>query len=136
MAVPEAAWIELRNLLGYMDVYESRLEELFQNLEEKLAEIPYIDEFLEIKGIGVVTVSGFIAEVADIGRFDNLKQLQKLVRYAIVVNESGMHNGERISYWGQKQLRYVLYEVAISLIGKMRSSVKYTNIIGPTGKNR
>ena len=116
---PEAARIELQNLLDDIDVYTSRLEGLLWKLEEKLTEIPYIDKLMEIKGIGLITVSGFIAEVGDIGRFDNPKQLQKLAGYAIVANDSGKHNGEsRISYRGRKRLRYVLYEAAISLIGK------------------
>lgn len=116
---PEAARMELKNLLGDMDVYTSRLEELLREMESKLGEVPYIDKLLEIKGIGMVTVSGFIAEVGDIGRFNNPKQLQKLAGYAIVANDSGRHNGEsRISYRGRKRLRYVLYEAAISLIGK------------------
>ena len=115
----EAARIELKNLLNDMDVYTARLEELIRSIEEKLKEIPYIDKLMAIQGIGLVTVSGFIAEVGDIGRFDNPKQLQKLAGYAIVSNESGKHNGEsRISYRGRKRLRYVLYEAAISLIGK------------------
>ena len=39
--------------------------------------------------------------------------------YAIVSNNSGKHNGEsHISYRGRKRLRYVLYEAAISVIGK------------------
>ena len=111
--------MELKNLLNDMDVYASRLEEVLQNMEKKLKEIPYIDKLMTIKGIGLVTVSGFIAEVGDIGRFDNPKQLQKLAGYAIVANDSGKHNGEsRISYRGRKRLRYVLYEAAISLVGK------------------
>ena len=53
---------------------------------------------MEIKGIGLITVSGFLAEVGDIKRFDNPKQLQKLAGYAIVADQSGKHNGEsRIS---------------------------------------
>ena len=116
---PEAARIEIKNLLNDMDVYAARLEELLRSIEEKLKEIPYIDKLMEIKGIGLVTVSGFIAEVGDIGRFDNPKQVQKLAGYAIVADDSGKHNGEsRISYRGRKRLRYVLYEAAISLIGK------------------
>ncbi len=115
----ETARMELKNLLDDMDVYASRLEELLRRIEEKLKEIPYIDNLLAIKGIGMVTVSGFIAEVGDIGRFDNPRQLQKLAGYAIVANDSGKHNGEsRISYRGRKRLRYVLYEAAISLVGK------------------
>ena len=66
---PEAARMELKNLLSDMDVYTSRLEELLRSIEEKLKEIPYIDKLMAIKGIGLVTVSGFIAEVGDIGRF-------------------------------------------------------------------
>ncbi len=116
---PEAARMELKNLLADMDVYTARQEELLRNIEEKLKKIPYIDNLLSIKGIGMVTVSGFIAEVGDIGRFDNPKQLQKLAGYAIVANDSGKHNGEsRISYRGRKRLRYVLYEAAVSLVGK------------------
>ena len=116
---PEAARIEIRSLLEDMDVYALRLECLLQKIEEKMKEIPYIDKLLAIKGIGLVTVSGFVAEVGDISRFDNPKQLQKLAGYAIVANDSGKHTGEsRISYRGRKRLRYVLYEAAISLIGK------------------
>ena len=116
---PEAARMELRNLLDDMDVYAARLEGLLRSMEEKLREVPYIDKLLAIKGIGMATVGGFIAEVGDIGRFDSPKQLQKLAGYAIVANDSGKHNGEsRISYRGRKRLRYVLYEAAISLVGK------------------
>ena len=108
-----------REVLNDMDVYTARQEELLRNIEEKLKEIPYTDNLLAIKGIGMVTVSVFIAEVGDIGRFDNPKQLQKLAGYAIVSNESGKHNGEsRISYRGRKRLRYVRYEAVISLVGK------------------
>lgn len=116
---PEAARMELKNLLSDLEVYAGRLKELQEGIEKKLKEIPYVDKLKESKGVGMVTVSGFIAEVGDIGRFDNPKQLQKLAGYAIVANESGKHNGEsRISYRGRKRLRYVLYEAAISLIGK------------------
>ena len=116
---PEAARMELKNLLNDMDIYVGRLEELLEAIEKKLKEIPYVDKLMQIKGVGMATVSGFIAEVGDIKRFDNPKQLQKLAGYAIVANESGKYNGEsRISYRGRKRLRYVLYEVAISLIGK------------------
>lgn len=56
-----------------MDVYASRQDELLRSIEGKLKEIPYIDKLFAIKEIGIVTVSGFIAEVGDIGRFDNPK---------------------------------------------------------------
>ena len=110
----EAPRIELKNLLNDVGVYASELEGLLQRMEEKLKEVPYIDKLIAIKGIGLVTLSGFVAEVGDIGRFDNPKQLQKLAGYAIVANDSGKHNGEsRTSYRGRKRLRYALYEAVI-----------------------
>ena len=69
------------------------MDELMEEIRETLSEIPYIDKLMEINGIGIKTVSCFIAEVGDIGRFDNPKQVQKLAGYA-------------------------LYEATISVIGK------------------
>lgn len=113
------ARIEIQNLLNDYEVYSKRVEELMLVLTELLKEIPYIDKLLEIKGVGLKTVTGFIAEVGDLRRFDNPKQLQKLAGYALVENSSGKHKGEtRISKRGRKRLRYVLFEVAISVLGK------------------
>lgn len=116
---PESARIEIRMLLVDYEVYSKRMDDLLEEIEKKLSEIPYIDKLLEINGVGIKTVSCFIAEVGDIRRFDSPKQLQKLAGYAIVSDNSGKHNGEsRISHRGRKRLRYALYEAAISVIGK------------------
>lgn len=115
------ARIEIQNLLRDYEVYNSRVEELMELLTALLEDIPYIDKLLEIKGVGLKTVSGFIAEVGDLSRFKNPKQLQKLAGYALVENSSGKHKGEtRISKRGRKRLRYILFEVAISVLGKNR----------------
>ena len=114
----EAARIELRILLADYERYTAREKELMALIEEKIAEVPYVDKLLEIRGIGLKTVIGFVAEVGDIKRFDDPKQLQKLAGYAIVRNQSGKHKGEsHISYRGRKRLRYVLYEAAVSVVG-------------------
>lgn len=116
---PGSARIEIRNLLDDYELYKKRMDNLMQEIEMKLTEIPYIDKLLEIRGIGLKTVSCFIAEVGDISRFDDPKQLQKLAGYAIVADSSGKHKGEsRTSHRGRKRLRYALYEAAISVVGK------------------
>ena len=113
----EAARIELRILLADYELQAAREAELMAVIEEKITEVPYIDKLLEIRGVGMKTVIGFVAEVGDIKRFDDPKQLQKLAGYAIVKNESGKHKGEsHISYRGRKRLRYVLYEAAVSVV--------------------
>ena len=78
-----------------------------------------MDKLLEIKGIGITTVAGFIAEVGDITRFDRTKELQKLAGLELVADSSGKHNGKtKISKRGRKRLRYLLFEAAISVVGK------------------
>ena len=113
----DAARIELKILLTDYDMQLRRESELMAMIEEKIAEVPYIDKLLEIKGVGLKTVVGFVAEVGDIRRFTDPKQIQKLAGYAIVSNDSGKHTGEsHISYRGRKRLRYVLYEAAVSVV--------------------
>ena len=36
----------------------ARMDELLRNIEEKPGEIPYVDKLMEIKGNGLVSVSG------------------------------------------------------------------------------
>ena len=113
----DAARIELRILLADYEMQTAREAELMSLIGEKIAEVPYVDKLLEIKGVGLKTVTGFVAEVGDITRFDDPRQLQKLAGYAIVKDESGKHKGEsHISYRGRKRLRYVLYEAAVSVV--------------------
>ena len=113
----EAARIELQILLSDYDRQTKREAELMALINEKIREVPYIDKLLEIRGVGLKTVIGFVAEVGDIKRFDDPKQIQKLSGYAIVKNQSGKHKGEsHISYRGRKRLRYVLYEAAVSVV--------------------
>ena len=60
-----------------------------------------------------------IAEVGDITRFDSTKELQKLAGLELVADSSGKHNGKtKISKRGRKRLRYLLFEAAISVVGK------------------
>lgn len=114
----EAARIEIKNLLKDYETQAARKAELMTLIKGKIIEVPYVDKLLEIKGIGLKTVIGFVAEVGDITRFKDAKEIQKLAGYSIVANESGKQKGEsHISYRGRKKLRYVLYEAAISVVG-------------------
>ncbi len=114
-----SASFELKCLLEDYEIKKAREEELIKRIEELLIEVKYAENLLEIKGVGIKTVAGFIAEVGDIRRFSSPKQLQKLAGLAIVDNSSGKHNGKtKISKRGRKRLRHLLFEAALSLVGK------------------
>ena len=111
--------MEIRMLLEDYESRNTRLQEVMVLIEELVRKIPMAEKRLEIKGVGIRTVSGFLAEVGDISRFNNPKELQKLAGLALVENSSGKHKGETtISRRGRKRLRYLLFEVAMSLVAK------------------
>ena len=92
-----------------LEDYESRnirLQEVMTLIEGLVKQIPMAEKLLEIKCVGIKTVSGFLAEVGDISRFDTPKELQKLAGLALVENSSGKHKGETtIRRRGRKGIR-------------------------------
>jgi transposase len=112
-----AARIEIQILLEEYETKQARLKEVMDLIEELCEQIPKAEKLLEIKGVGIKTVSGFLAEVGDIRRFDNPKQVQKLAGLEVTENGSGKHNGKtKISKRGRKRLRHLLFEVSLSLV--------------------
>jgi hypothetical protein len=114
-----SARMEIQMLLDDYESRNIRLQEVMTLIEELVKQIPMAEKLLEIKGVGIKTVSGFLAEVGNITRFNTPKELQKLAGLALVENSSGKHKGETtISRRGRKRLRYLLFEVAMSLVAK------------------
>lgn len=93
------------------------LEEIETKLNTKCQEIPYAEKLLEINGLGENTLSGILAEMGDIDRFDDVREIQKLSGLGLVACSSGKHKGEtRISHRGRKRLRYWLFQAAKSVV--------------------
>lgn len=113
------ARMEIQDLIEDYELHTKRLERVNDLIKELCLQIKHVDKLLEIKGIGITTVAGFIAEVGDITRFNDTKELQKLAGLELVEDSSGKHKGKsRISKRGRKRLRYLLFEAAISVVGK------------------
>lgn len=88
-----------------------------EQLKQKCQEIPYAQNILQISGIGQNILCGILAEMGDISRFDDVKQLQKLSGLALVSCNSGKHKGKtKISHRGRKRLRYWLFQGAKSVV--------------------
>ena len=96
---------------------DEKLAEIEKLMREKYQEIPYAKNILEISGIGENTLSGILAEMGDISRFDDVKEIQKLSGLGLVACSSGKHKGEtKISHRGRKRLRYWLFQAAKSAV--------------------
>ena len=96
---------------------DEQLSEIEKQLNQKCKEIPHTENILEISGIGENTLSGILAEMGDISRFDDVKEIQKLSGLGLVSCSSGKHKGEtKISHRGRKRLRYWLFQAAKSVV--------------------
>ena len=95
----------------------SQLTEIESILHQKCREIPYAENILEIKGVGENILAGILAEMGDIYRFDDVKEIQKLSGMGLVACSSGKQKGKtKISHRGRKRLRYWLFQAAKSAV--------------------
>ena len=110
---------ELYMLLEENRLWTSQLEAINKVLEETILKVKYVEKLLAIKGVGTITIAGFIAEVGDIRRFKSPKQIQKYAGLELVENSSGKHKGRtRISKRGRRKLRKILYQVMVPLLAR------------------
>lgn len=96
---------------------DEQLAEIESALHRKCREIPYAENILAIQGVGENILSGIVAEMGDISRFDDVKEIQKLSGMGLVACSSGKHKGQtKISHRGRKRLRYWLFQAAKSAV--------------------
>ena len=113
----EAARLEIWILVNDYTAKAEQMKKLDEYLEEKVMEVPNVEKLLAIKGVGLSTVTGFVAEVGDIGRFTDSRQIQKLAGLEITKISSGKRKGQPgISKRGRRKLRRTMYESARALI--------------------
>ena len=92
---------------------DEKINRIEAQLTQKCMEIPHAENILEISGIGERVLTGILAEIGDVSRFDDVKEIQKLSGLGLVSCSSGKHKGEtKISHRGRKRLRYWLFQAA------------------------
>jgi transposase len=110
------------DLMMLMEDYAMKMqqyERIMVLIEQLVYKIPGIKGILKIKGVGLVTVAGFMAEVGDISRFEHPKQIQKLAGLSLKENSSGKHKGKTtISKRGRKRLRALLFQGIMPMVAK------------------
>lgn len=112
-----AAEYEMKLLLQDYDYKKAQLDSVMDEIESLCKKIPESEQMLAIKGIGIITVAGFLAEIGDARRFESPRQIQKLAGLSLRENSSGKHKGQAtISKRGRSKLRAVLFNAVIPLI--------------------
>jgi len=115
----EAARMDMELLIMDYEYKKAQYDRIMEHIEELCRQIPESSQMLAIKGIGLIGVSGFLAEVGNIRRFDSPKQIQKLAGLSLRENSSGKHKGQTtISKRGRSRLRAILFNAVIPLVAK------------------
>lgn len=110
---------EIKLLLKEYREVRTIMDELEERLEEIVMTIPGAERMLEVKGIGIKTVAGFLAEVGDITRFSHPDQIIKLAGLNLRENSSGEHKGETtITKRGRSRLRAILFRAILPMAAK------------------
>lgn len=86
--------MEIQLLLQDYPTKTTHYEAVTETIDGLCRQIPEVAKLLEIKGVGLVTVAGFLSEVGDIRRFNSPKQIQKLAGLALRESSSGKHKGQ------------------------------------------
>ena len=112
-----AAEFELKLLLDDYERKQAQYDAVMEELARLCGQVPAARQMLAIKGIGLITVAGFLGEIGDVRRFESPRQIQKLAGLALRENSSGKHKGQTtISKRGRARLRKLLFNAVIPLI--------------------
>lgn len=113
-AKDEINWLveDCEQLLKRLDIVESKISSL-------LKRIPYADKFIEIKGLGEITVASILSETTDLTKYTHGRQLEKLAGLSLKENSSGKHKGKTsICKRGRKRLRAFLFRTILPLVSR------------------
>lgn len=125
----ESAKLRLEMLLEELELNERHLVGIESAMENMLHTTGYAEQMLSMKGIGIVTAASFLGEVGDPLRFEDARQIANYAGYNLVENSSGKNkSGTSISKRGRGQLRGLLYQMAVTMVGKndeMKALHKY-----------
>lgn len=116
---------EVSNLINIVEIIiysDNKLNEVKQEIVRIAKQTPYFNIINSIYGVGETSTAQIIAELGDINRFDNIKQLNAFCGLDPTIIQSGKsinYNGP-ISKRGNRNARKVLFITCCSII---RSSV-------------
>lgn len=111
------AKLKLGLLIEELELLTEQQEHIEKAMEQSLTETGIKEILHGIPGIGVVTAASFLGETGDPMRFAHPRQISKLAGYNLVEDSSGNNkSGTIISKRGRKNLRSVLYQMAMTMV--------------------
>lgn len=112
-----AATFRIRQYMEELEVIENQLKQAEEEMEKALEKTGLSEYLLSIPGAGVVSVASVLGEMGNPLRFENPKQMSRMAGYNLIEDSSGKNkSGTCISKRGRKNLRCVLYKMALTMV--------------------
>src|SRR5690606_38694494 len=100
-------------------LFTQQLEEIMNQVEILLKQIPGTQEMLTIPGVGITTLAGFLAETGDLSRYSHGQQIIRLAGLNLREHSSGKKKGRTtISKRGRSRLRALLFRAVLPMVAK------------------
>jgi len=115
----ESILVEVKHLLTAIAHEDQLMDEVEQQLNYYVQQIPYSQCMLSVKGLGTITVAGLIGEAGDFDAFATVAEIMKLAGLDLYEVSSGKHRGRHhISKRGRALMRKLLYFAALTMVRK------------------
>ena len=112
-----SATLKVRLMIEELELLTDQLARLEVEMKKFLADTGFGEIILSVPGIGVVSAANFLGEIGDPMRFENPRQISRMAGYNLVEDSSGKNkSGTVISKRGRKNLRSVLYQMALVMV--------------------
>lgn len=111
----------LKQLNSFIKLLDKQLDEIHKAIIETIQQDEQlnskVNNILQIKGLGILTIANIIAETDGFALFENQRQLTSFAGYDVIENESGKHIGKtKISKKGNHRIRRALFMPAFNVV--------------------
>lgn len=113
----EFARFEIQSLVDQFRLIQQQYDELAEQLQRIVMDIPDYAFLISIPGVGPNTAIEILSEAGSLTNYQNPRQLIKLAGLTLRENSSGEHKGQKkISKRGRKRLRAALFRAILPLL--------------------
>lgn len=127
----DAAALQMRQMLGSLDLVESQLAEVESVQATFLAQVPYAAHLLTIPEVSTATVATVLGEAGDLRQYATAEALIKLAGLNLYSISSGTFQGRtRISKRGRPLLRRIIFLAALRMSKEGRPLAEFHGRLG------
>ena len=112
-----SAAFRIRQYMEELEVIENQLDKVEEEMKKALEKTGLSEFLLSMLGVGIVSMASVLGEMGDPLRFENPRQISRMAGYNLIEDSSGKNkSGTCISKRGRKNLRCVLFQMALTMV--------------------